>query len=432
MTDASASGSVGGSRVLAAMHEAGKLREALIKGVREDSQSDMHAALVDDAVEGNFTATTKKRKKKLETRRKRVGRKDKPEDKEDLSPSAIKKIKNSAEKFEKKNPELKKKTLQTLREHIKPGDSKNTILKKVKEFYGDISNADDALDFLLETTGGELHEAVKQAKDEINKHYKRDIVAGKNISEEARAFSKEGLGSATALRDTYRDVINNPRDPRSQFDFLEKKFGYEKLQKAIKFMFNAIGRDLRSQGPSISRGFLHRLFTETRTLQMILGVYNHFKGKMALLKSLFTKNGLKMPSQLNFESLAKSFMSLTGERYPSSDAVMKMARAFRIDSNLLSKIFVFSQFRDAINAVAADKIYRSIQHRHELYAAIIEALEELEDELEIKEEEEEERKRNGEEQDDDQDQQDDDQDDDDDDDDFDDLLDFEDDDDLSF
>jgi type III secretion protein W len=45
------------------------------------------------------------------------------------------------------------------------------------------------------------------------------------------------------------------------------------------------------------------------------------------------------------------------------------------------KIAVLSQMRDAIKQVAPNYVFRSIQHRDEVYAAIIEASEELEDEL---------------------------------------------------
>jgi len=45
------------------------------------------------------------------------------------------------------------------------------------------------------------------------------------------------------------------------------------------------------------------------------------------------------------------------------------------------EIIVLSQFRDAIRAISP-RFYRSVQHRDEVYMAIIEALEDLEDELE--------------------------------------------------
>lgn len=53
------------------------------------------------------------------------------------------------------------------------------------------------------------------------------------------------------------------------------------------------------------------------------------------------------------------------------------------------KIILLSQMRDAIKEVSPTYVFRSLQHRDELFTAIIQALEELEDELQDLEEKEE-------------------------------------------
>lgn len=98
------------------------------------------------------------------------------------------------------------------------------------------------------------------------------------------------------------------------------------------------------------------------------------------------------PPQLTFENMANQFMSLADERYPSADKVLQAATRLGAQS-IEEKIIVISIFRDAVREVAVNKIYRSIQHRDDLFNAIIEALEELEDQLDnalSREEEEEE------------------------------------------
>lgn len=104
----------------------------------------------------------------------------------------------------------------------------------------------------------------------------------------------------------------------------------------------------------------------------------------------YNRTGMDMPKGLTFEAMSKSFMSLVAERYPSSDKVKAQARALGIEDNIVAKIIVFSQFRDAIREVSMGQIYRNLQHRDELFLAIIEALEDLEEELEEQEEKEEE------------------------------------------
>jgi len=102
---------------------------------------------------------------------------------------------------------------------------------------------------------------------------------------------------------------------------------------------------------------------------------------MGLVQKMFAKENIPVPPQLTFESLAKSFMALAGERYPSTDKVLQQADKLGADS-IIARIIIITQFRDAIRAVAKDQIYRSIEHRDELLAVIVETLESLEDQLE--------------------------------------------------
>lgn len=298
----------------------------------------------------------------------------------------LEQIKDMAGQFQRRNPELRANVLVLLREYIKPGDTKEDILRKLMEFYPDVTLADEALDFLLATTEGELNVVVQQAKESLSKDHEREITAGRNITTQAREASEKGLGTPTSLRDLYRDVTGNPRDSNTLFEELSQKYAFKELKKVIDFLLHSMGADMKAKGPSISRAFLQRLFTEVRSLQAILGVYRFFRGRMRLVENMFQRQGLQMPSQLNFELMAKQFMSLAGERYPSANKVMDTTVKLGIDKWIQAKIIVLSQLRDAIREVALNQIYKSVQHRDELYMAIIEALEDLEDELEELEE----------------------------------------------
>lgn len=291
-------------------------------------------------------------------------------------------IKEKAEQFEKRNPELRAGVLALLREKIKPGDTKEEILQKLAEFYPDVSLADEALEFLLETSDGELAETLKEVKEEFSKLHGREIAAGKNIGTQAREASAKGLGTTSSLRDMYRDITGNPRDSPTLFEELSNKYAFKDLKKVIDFMLHSLGADLKSKGPSIPRGMLHNLLTETRSLQAILGVYRFFRARMPLVEKMFSKEGLEMPSQVSFESIAKQFMTLASDRYPSAGKVLQLAGKLGIEKWIIAKIIVFSQLRDAIRQVAINQIYKSLQHRDELYLCILEALEDLEDQLE--------------------------------------------------
>jgi type III secretion protein W len=97
-------------------------------------------------------------------------------------------------------------------------------------------------------------------------------------------------------------------------------------------------------------------------------------------------------SHLNFEVLAHLFFDLTAERYPSSEKikqlVSRLVDPFAEDpwENVHVKIAVLNMMRDMVKEVSP-RLYRSLQHRDDLYMAIIEALEDLEDRVEELEEE---------------------------------------------
>lgn len=307
-------------------------------------------------------------------------------------------IKDSANKFQQRNPELRAPILLRLRDLVKEGDTKETILKKILDYYPDVSLADEVIDFLIETSTEEQAKVLREVKEDFNKRFGREIIAGRNIGAHAREAASKGLGSPNNLRDMYRDITGNPRDSNTLFNELSQRYGFKDLKKVVDFLLHSLGSDLKAKGTSIPRGQLFRLLTETRSLQAILGIYRFFKGRMALVEKLFAKDGMEVPSQLNFENMSKQFMSIAGERYPTADKILQTAVRLGIEKWILAKIIALSQFRDAVREVALNQIYRSLQHRDELYLAILEALEDLEDELEesLEEEEEEEDEEEGE------------------------------------
>jgi len=68
--------------------------------------------------------------------------------------------------------------------------------------------------------------------------------------------------------------------------------------------------------------------------------------------------------------MAKLFMILVEERYPSPVKVIKLASQLGIDDEIIAQILVYTQFRDAIRNVAP-KLYRSIKHRQELLKCLL-------------------------------------------------------------
>jgi type III secretion protein W len=299
----------------------------------------------------------------------------------------VQEVEDNAQRYETNNYELRARSLLALRSSISEKDSHEEALNKVLRMYPDHALADEALDFLIATSQGDMRKTIELAKALLNQNFKREVLAGRNIATQAREFSKEGLGAPTTLRDLYREITGNPRDPLQLFQELTEQFRYDKLATAIKFLLHALGSDLRSKGPSISRGELKRLIDETRSLQGILGIFRFFQSRMRLMQRQFVSYNLVFPPRLNFEVLARLFAKILAERYISADKAIQFLDTIGLSEEAAAQLIIFTQYRDAIRQVSP-RYYRNPQHKEDLLKAIIEALENLEDTIEEEEEEE--------------------------------------------
>jgi len=332
-----------------------------------------------------------KRFESLEVKTRKKSKEEESERSQEKKVQQVKRAEEISDQFQRKNPELLARSLLLLRSRLQRGDSRETVLKKVLESFPDYSLADEALDYLAETADTEMAQTIREAKEDLNALYGREVKAGRNIGVQAREFSQQGLGNPTGLRDLYRDITGNPRDPGTLFDELTKDFAYDKMKTVIDFILHSLGSDLKSKGPSIARAELHRLMTEARTLQAILGVYRFFKSRMKLVENSFGRYGLNLPVKVTFELLAKLFMRFLQERYISIEKALQLASLMGISEELMGQVIVYTQMRDAVRQVAP-KLFRSEQHRHDILTTYMETIDELEDRLEEEEEKEEEEK----------------------------------------
>ena len=356
-------------------------------GERLVQQEAMEDFMIEWAQEGFNPLAMSRRFRTLNEQKSNIKKEKLGEDTDSKKIQELKEKEELAQFFQNRNHELQRKTLLILRERLKDGDTAEDIWRKVLDVYPDYTLADEALDYLSQTSDGALKANVLRAKEALNAYYKREIVAGKNISEQAQTFSKEGLGSPTALRDMYRDITGNPRTPNSLFEELANQFDYENLTKVLEFLLHSLGSDLKAKGPSISRAELKRLIDDARSMQAILGVYTFFQSRMGLMRGQFDRYEMRYPEEIDFEVLAKRFMELLKERFISPERIYQQARKLNIPDDLIAQIIIFTQMRDGVRGVAT-RLFRNDKHRQEVLQALIEALEELEDKLMEEEEDE--------------------------------------------
>jgi type III secretion protein W len=333
------------------------------------------------AMARNFQNLEKRAREK--TKPEAAQKEEKVEEEQEIS--AIERLQEAAESYQRKNPELQARSLLSLRVRISPKDSIEDIIRKLQEAYTDLALADEALDFLIATAGPELKKLLEKTKAELHRLHEREIKAGRNMGTQSRIFSQQGLGSPTALRDLYRHITANPQSANDLFEELSGNFPYEKMKVVIEFILHSLGADVKSKGPSITREDLTRMMTETRNMQAILGVYKYFFSRMRLVASSFDRQGLVLPPRITFESMARIFMRFIQERYPSVDKARLLSQQMGIAKEELAQVIVYLQFRDAMRQVAP-RLFRDERHRQELLMCFMETLEEIEEKLEEEEE----------------------------------------------
>ncbi len=327
----------------------------------------------------------------FQTLDRRLREKSKPEEssktekeEEEEEVKAVEKLQEIAENTEKKNPELQARTLLSIRARISRKDSPEEILRKLKEVYLDVALVDEAIDFLMEACDADMRYTLEQAKTELYRTSEREVRAGRNIGIQSRAFAEQGLGSAMALRDLYRSITGNPRDALSLFQELSTNYPLDKMRTIIDFILHSLGADVKAKGPSISREELHRMMTETRNMQAILGIYRYFLSRMNLIASSFDRQGLVLPPRITFDLLARIFVKFLMERYPSADKALLLVHQLGIAGEPAAQMIIYLQYRDAIRQVAP-RLFRDERHRQDLLVCFMDILEDLEEKYEEEE-----------------------------------------------
>ncbi|MGL4539849.1 MAG: HrpJ domain-containing protein [Candidatus Rhabdochlamydia sp.] len=332
--------------------------------------------------EGAFLPGFMRRAESLETKVRRSPKEERSDKKERSRP--VEQIDRLSEEFQQRNPELQARALRLLRSRLQEEDTAEDIQRKVSEIYPDHFLADEALDFVLQTSTGELSKQAFLARKQINDFYSREIIAGKNIAAQVQEFSIQGLETSIGLRALYREITGNPRDCNTLFNTLLSMFKYDKMKLVIAFILHSLGSDLKAKGSSIDRGELHNLLTEARKLQAILGIFRFFESRMRFISAEFKRHGLTLSDLLTFEELSKQFMEILQDRYPSGDKILQQYLKKWMLS-ITGDITLLSLYHRALRETSG-RLYRSNQHRQELTNAMVDGLEDLYDQEEENEE----------------------------------------------
>ncbi len=305
----------------------------------------------------------------------------------DEESALIEDISEAAEALEQQHPDLSSEDLIDLFLALHRGVTEDELLGLAKEKLKDPTLIDTALDFLTENSKGKEKTVAKRAKEELLLQSGREVSAGHNIGGSAYQFAEEGLGTATMLRELYRELTSKERSALQIFQELFSLYKFDRVLQGIAFLLASLGLDLNAKGPSIDPAQLKSILTDCQKLQGIVGVYAFFNRRMSLLKAEFERYGLELPKELNFESLSRTFLRILEDKYPSIKNLFAALKSLGLGEELIAQMLILGQNRDALRHTSR-RLYRDEKHRQDLMKALEEAAEEIEDLLDQEDKEE--------------------------------------------
>lgn len=148
-----------------------------------------------------------------------------------------------------------------------------------------------------------------------------------------------------------------------------------------------IDKKALKQLPLTEQGELANLLKTAKVCQDVLQLYRIFERGLPRMDNSAYAAGTQLPPTLTIDSLSIAFVDMISEPRVSPEKILHYVSSLLpgMSNNIETvkvKIIILSVMRDAIKELSPNRVYRSLQHREDLYFAIIEALEQLEDELE--------------------------------------------------
>jgi type III secretion protein W len=139
--------------------------------------------------------------------------------------------------------------------------------------------------------------------------------------------------------------------------------------------------------------FLQSLNKLAFTLHAVRGLSQPFEKSRRRTAQDYERYGMSMPTSITPERMTDGFVEAIDQRHYSPAQLKAMAESisgplFAADpltrqyNGVASKIIILTRFREAVHQVALNQVFGSPKRRDEFYMAIIEALEDLEDEFE--------------------------------------------------
>jgi type III secretion protein W len=280
-----------------------------------------------------------------------------------------------AQAYLKKLPDVgRPEKFQQFLEHLKKKGamSAGQIMDEAKRFFRDVSHQYAGLSYageVLEDEGGDpaLIHSLKDAVQGLMEEHGPDVRAGMNIGETAFQYSQKDLGEVQELRDFYRDKVLRYEGIHETYVSILSTYGEGKFQDAIAYLIKALGVDLESKGPSVSKEELSLIMDDLYYVEVLGNVYRDCD---ALIGKMETQFGTKLKASA--QELMTRIMDLKTERWLNSDSVMNLVSLSDI-RDVRAQIYFLRDLRTLVWNIP-EKAYDDPDNRKNLIKAVQDAL----------------------------------------------------------
>ncbi|MBQ8707428.1 MAG: TyeA family type III secretion system gatekeeper subunit [Succinivibrionaceae bacterium] len=204
--------------------------------------------------------------------------------------------------------------------------TKNSRISDVRKFLGDLKSlggkpsSDYA--FLIQTAKEEadphLKQFLKDAADSLFRENSKEILATLNSVEVA---AESSLSDSVTLCESYGELASDPAEPEKMMDFIQKKFGEDRVDEGVEFMLKSLAADLASPMSS----------SEPAVLELVgrnLSVVRSLNSGKAILASFVTRLGAAHDIKADISSarILSGIIELSKQRFITPSSIRELYR----------------------------------------------------------------------------------------------------------
>jgi type III secretion protein W len=263
---------------------------------------------------------------------------------------------------------------------LSPSQLASKHFQDISQQYIALAFARDELKKLRDKTKtksiGSLLASVESSLADLLSTSSSEIDAGINVSTIAMGYTEQDLGSVNNLRQFYRDSVLDYGGLSQTFQKILDEYNGQHIAESIKYLLNALGADISSEGPSIPKERLNMIVNDIYKLQALETIHEDCDELLLQLSRIFHP-----PELPKNHKLMKELLSLLEKKWMTPEQILKLAINLKVVKDDMT-IYFLRGFKELARTIPL-KAYDDPYERSKLITVIQETLDQCIEEEEI-------------------------------------------------